>query len=222
MFYDSPNVSYPDCFTAFYNIPATSSSLDFKSLVELATETAAGTSDGYNDMFIAGTFVGKDYATLLHGIQITNEVFFAHIPKLYAVVPTANVILSTLNWQPIGSLWSDASRAANPVGNALGLDTETKGTYIGWAETVEWAGSEYDDMVVEWAKNTTDAINAATRAAGIYDSFTYMGDASGFQLDEVYAGYGTQSAERLLNVSRKYDPQRVFQNLLPGGFKIGL
>lgn len=221
LFYDSDTISNPDCFAPFFAIPASSNTLEFTTMSDMATQTAAGVSDGHNDMFIAGTTVGKDYDSLLQGVQITNKVFYSQVPKLYDLIGEENVISASLNWQPIGPLWVSGSKTSNPIGNSLGIDVENKGTYLCWAETVEWDGSEWDDVVLEWAQNTTEKVNAATRAAGIYDAFTYIGDSSGFQLHEIFPGYGSASTEQLLEVSRKYDPQRVFQNLLPGGFKIG-
>jgi hypothetical protein len=79
-----------------------------------------------------------------------------------------------------------------------------------------------DDDVAAWVKDTTAAINAATQAEGIYSSFTYMGDSTGFQTQGFYAGYGSANEARLLSISRKYDPRRLFQTLMPGGFKIGI
>ena len=40
LFYDSDTVSYPDIFKPFTDIPAVSNTLAFKTLSELATETA--------------------------------------------------------------------------------------------------------------------------------------------------------------------------------------
>jgi hypothetical protein len=221
LFYDSPTVENPDCFAPFLAIPSISSSLGFKTVADLATQNGALVTDHINDVFVAGTTVGKTYEELLQGVNITNQVFLDALPALYEVVPISALSLVSIDWQPIGSLWTAGSAASNPAGNALGIDTDAKGTYLAWAEVVEWVGSEYDDAVLAWVQNTTDAINAATKAAGIYDAFTYMGDAAGFQIDEMYAGYGSDNQAKLLDISRKYDPERVFQTLMPGGFKIG-
>jgi hypothetical protein len=170
-----------------------------------------------NDIFVAGTIVGKTYTELLHGIQIINDTFFSALPALYAQIPAANISIIELDWQPIGSLWLGASTANG--GNALGLDA-SKGTYLCYAEVVEWIGSSYDNIVAEWTVSTTYAINNATQAAGLYDPFNYMGDAAGFQT--IFSGYGAANEAQLLSTSRKYDPSRLFQTLMPGGFKIGV
>ena len=60
----------------------------------------------------------------------------------------------------------------------------------------------------------------ATQEAGIYDPFHYMGDSAGFQIPGFYDGYGMGNGAKLEAISKKYDPKRVFQNLMPGGFKL--
>jgi hypothetical protein len=54
--------------------------------------------------------------------------------------------------------------------------------------------------------------------AGLYDAFNYMGDAAGFQ--SIFPGYGATNHQGLINIAKKYDPERVFQTLMPGGFKV--
>lgn len=108
----------------------------------------------------------------------------------------------------------DASAKAG--GNALGLNPGK--VYLAYAEVVEWTGSEYDDIVMQWVEETTYAINNATMKEGLYDPFNYMGDAAGFQ--SIFPGYGAGNHQRLVNVAQKYDPNAVFQDLMPGGFKV--
>lgn len=218
LFYDSETVSYPPCFEAFTSIPSIGNSLDFKTVAQFADETGTAVVPQINDIFVAGTVVGKNYGELLRGIQIINDTFFDRLPALYAKVPPSAISVIQLDWQPIGKLWLDASSANGVGGNPLGLDSK-KGVYLAYAEVVEWFGSEYDDAVNAWVESTTIAINAATEKEGLYDPFNYMGDAAAFQT--VYPGYGAVNQKKLLDISRKYDPLRIFQTLWPGGFKIG-
>ncbi|KAH6660933.1 FAD binding domain-containing protein [Truncatella angustata] len=220
LFYDSPNVSYPECFQMFFDIPSIADSTAFQTLAGFSETVGQLVTDHINDIFFAGTTVGQTYEELLQGIEITNQVFFDALPDLYEVIPYANLSLVSIDWQPIGSLWQSGSQSVNPTGNPLGVDPATKGTYLCWAGVVEWVGDSYADVVNEWVENTTALINKATQAAGIYDAFNYMGDAAGFQ--DIYAGYGSGNQAKLLSISQKYDPDRVFQERLPGGFKIGV
>ncbi len=219
LFYDSPTVSNPACFAPFFAIPAISSSMGFQTVSEFAIETGALVTPGINDIFFAGTVVGKTYAELQAAVTLTNNLFFAALPTLYAVVPVDDLVLVSIDWQPIGTLWASASAASNPTGNALGVDPASKGTYLAWAGVVEWKSSQYDDVIMAWVQNTSVTINNAAQAAGLFDAFNYMGDSTGFQ--DVFDGYGEANKAQLLATSQKYDPLRVFQTLMPGGFKIG-
>ena len=167
-----------------------------------------------SDVFVAGTVVGTTYAELLQGITIINTTFFEHLPKLYAQIPAANISTIQLDWQPIGADWMKASE--DKGGNALGLDSSK--IYLCYAEVVEWIGSSYDDIVAQWVEETTYAINNATQKAGLYDAFNYMGDAAGFQ--SIFPGYGEENVAKLQTIAKKYDPNQVFQTLMPGGFKV--
>ncbi|CZS88437.1 related to 6-HYDROXY-D-NICOTINE OXIDASE [Rhynchosporium agropyri] len=217
LFYDSETDSNPACFKPFFDIPAISNTMAFKTVADFADETGTSVVPNINNIFASGTIVGKNYDELLKGIQITNEVFYSRLPLLYAQVPESEIQVVQLDWQPFGKLWIEAS--AKTGGNALGLDCSK--IYVAYAEVVEWKSSQYDTICREWTKDTTDAIKNATIAAGFYDPWHYMGDSASFQVENFYDGYGQASKDKLLAISRKYDQSRLFQTLMPGGFKLG-
>ncbi|KAJ5654157.1 hypothetical protein N7490_001160 [Penicillium lividum] len=214
LFYDSDNSTFPEIFKPFTDIPAEASTLAFKTVAEFAAENGEVVTDGINDVFVAGTVKGTTYDELYQGISIINSTFFSQLPKLYAQIPTANISIIELDWQPIGADWIKASEARG--GNALGLDASQ--VYLCYAEVVEWIGSAYDDIVASWVEETTYLINNATEKAGLYDAFNYMGDSAGFQ--SMFPGYGEANHKKLIKVAQKYDPTGVFQTLMPGGFKV--
>ncbi|ORY13599.1 hypothetical protein BCR34DRAFT_623728 [Clohesyomyces aquaticus] len=196
LFYDSDTVSSPVSFAPFFALSSIANSCVFKTLSHFAIETAGLVVPSISNLFIAGTTTGK--------------IFFDPFPSLFAHVPFSNFSLISIDRQPIGSSWTAGSKAVNPVGNALGLDTAM----------VEWFGSEYDAFIYSGVQNMTAAINAATQKARLFDVFNCMGDAAGFQA--IYSGYGAANKAKLPSISRKYDPDGVYQNLMPGGFKIGV
>lgn len=63
-----------------------------------------------------------------------------------------------------------------------------------------------------------DKAKAATVALGTDDKFLYLNFAGGFQ--DPISGYGAKNVEFLRRVAAAYDPQGVFQKLMPGGFKL--
>ena len=93
-----------------------------------------------------------------------------------------------------------------------------------YALVVEWTSSPIatNNAVYEWVAETIAQMRTATKALGVWDPFHYMGDSAGFQIPGFYDGYGDGNAGKLLAISRKYDPQRIFQRLMPGGFKLGV
>ncbi|EPS32646.1 hypothetical protein PDE_07606 [Penicillium oxalicum 114-2] len=214
LFYDSDTVSYPDILKPFTDIPSISSTVGFKTVAEFSNELGQMVVPGINDVFVAGTVKGNSYEELHKGVSIINSTFFNELPKLLAQIPKANISTIQLDWQPIGAKWIEASNARG--GNALGLDSSK--VYLCYAEVVEWIGSEYDSIVFEWLESTTAAINQATEAAGLFDPFNYMGDAAGFQ--SIFPGYGAANHHRLQSIASAYDPNQVFQKLMPGGFKV--
>ncbi|KAL4862150.1 hypothetical protein BDV12DRAFT_207443 [Aspergillus spectabilis] len=214
LFYDSDSTEFPEIFKPFTDIPAVASTLGFKTVSEFSAELGQMVVDGINDVFVAGTVTGTTFDDLHRGISIINSTFFERLPTLYAHIPAGHISVIQLDWQPIGKLWMDASAKAG--GNALGLDSSK--VYLAYAEVVEWTGSEYDEIVMQWLQETTWAINNATWQAGLYDAFNYIGDAAGFQT--IFPGYGTENHQRLVDVAQRYDSTAVFQSLMPGGFKV--
>lgn len=163
---------------------------------------------------MAGTAVGNTYEELHKGIAITNRTFFSSLPELDEKVPKANISLIEMEWQPIGASWMEASTTRG--GNALGLDPSK--VYLCYAQVVEWIGSAYDEAVASWVQKTQEKINKATKEAGVYDPFNYMGDAAGFQ--STFPGYREENHKRLQAIAKKYDFHGAFQTLMPGGFKV--
>ena len=53
---------------------------------------------------------------------------------------------------------------------------------------------------------------------GTYSPFIYVSYAGPNQ--QPLCGYGAESVSFIKKVARKYDPNEVFQKLMPGGFKI--
>ncbi|RYP26986.1 hypothetical protein DL767_007849 [Monosporascus sp. MG133] len=228
LFYDSATEANPASLDQFFAIPATNSTVAFKTVAEFVIERNSFSIPDINDVLFAGTVVGGGGDDVRAAIQLTHDVFYGKLPDLYAAVPPAALEYVSIGWQPVPGLWLEASRRANPGGNPLGLGSscssavgdEEEKIYIVWVGIVMWKDARYDDAVERWIRDVTDAIDGEARERGLYDPFVYMGDAAGFQ--DVFAGYGAENRERLLRISREYDPDRVFQTLMPGGFKIGL
>jgi FAD/FMN-containing dehydrogenase len=81
-----------------------------------------------------------------------------------------------------------------------------------------WWSPNDDETVHNATRNMIDEIETASKAEGDYVEYIFMNDASWDQ--EVIQHYGGESVERLKRVRKLYDPDSVFQRLVPGGFKL--
>lgn len=63
-------------------------------------------------------------------------------------------------------------------------------------------------------------MHALNKKRGLASEFLYMGDAGEFQ--NPFFGFPDESVERMKGVRMKYDPDKVFQRLNWGGFKLGV
>lgn len=118
--------------------------------------------------------------------------------------------------QPISSNAIRAGKASNGgVGNALGL-RDVNQTW--WSFRMAWYNAEDDDVAYATARPMYDKIRAVAADAGATLEYLFMNDANGEQ--PVIASYGKENVRRLQEVRRTYDPEMVFQHLVPGGQKI--
>lgn len=84
---------------------------------------------------------------------------------------------------------------------------------------ISWSNASDDERVLAAAQNIVNRSVAVACAQGLDHPYLYQNYAS-YQQD-VFAGYGADNLARLRSISTKYDPQRVWQKLQPGYFKLG-
>ncbi|KAL8867098.1 MAG: hypothetical protein Q9198_005055, partial [Flavoplaca austrocitrina] len=77
-----------------------------------------------------------------------------------------------------------------------------------------WSDEADDERIISAAARVISRANEMARSMGLENRFIYQNYASRGQ--DVFGGYGEENERRLLEISRKYDPDRVFQNLQPG------
>lgn len=86
-------------------------------------------------------------------------------------------------------------------------------------ESVSWDSSgEFDQEVEDWIKSVNEDIEAKLVTIDGLNRYLYLNDADKDQ--KVFESYGIESVERLKEVRDKYDPSRVFTDLMTGGWKI--
>lgn len=109
---------------------------------------------------------------------------------------------------------------APPGHNAMGLSSSERHerSLVVTLLSATWDNAADDTRVEEAAKALFSGIEADARALNAHHPFIYLNYAAKWQ--DPIASYGCENVERLQRISREVDPAGVFQNMVPGGFKI--
>ena len=80
---------------------------------------------------------------------------------------------------------------------------------------VEWADEADDAALYAAAGKLMDEVTKLTKGAGKANEWIYLNYA--LQSQDVLGGYGEKNLEKIKAAAEKYDPEGVFQRLVPGG-----
>jgi FAD/FMN-containing dehydrogenase len=102
-------------------------------------------------------------------------------------------------------------------GNCLGLKEEDA-PYLNVLIPSAWYHEKDNEIVAKFVQMILGKIVEEGKMRGLESEFIYMNYASANQ--DVLRGYGKENYDRLRAVADKYDPDHVFQKLMPGYFKL--
>lgn len=86
-------------------------------------------------------------------------------------------------------------------------------------ESITWgSGGEFDGEVEEWVKSVNEEIERKLGEIDGLNRYIYLNDADKGQ--KVFEGYGSENVQKLKAIREKYDPARVFTDLMAGGWKV--
>lgn len=101
--------------------------------------------------------------------------------------------------------------------NSLGLEPGRKDEVLA-VITSAYTSKEDDEVVQKGMEAISAAHEASLKKRGLYIPFQYLNYADIYQ--DPIGSYGKEMRETLQGVSKKYDPNGVFQKQVPGGFKV--
>lgn len=101
--------------------------------------------------------------------------------------------------------------------NSLGLESGRKDEVV-TVLTGAYTRPEDDEVVQAGMEAIVAAQKAILEDNGLLIPFQYLNYADIYQ--DPIGGYGDEVKARLQDVSRRYDPDGVFQKQVPGGFKV--
>ncbi|KAF2852610.1 FAD-binding domain-containing protein [Plenodomus tracheiphilus IPT5] len=88
-----------------------------------------------------------------------------------------------------------------------------------WVEqAVMWQHGSDDAEVMQFLDECNVKMTERLEARGLGLPYLYLNDAD--KVQDVFEGYGEANMRRLEGVRAKYDPEMVFTDLMPGGFKV--
>ncbi|KAG7417235.1 hypothetical protein LZL87_007037 [Fusarium oxysporum] len=148
-------------------------------------------------------------------ITKASELHDKLVEELKAFIPDGNFITQCL-FQPLPTLFGQ--RGIEAGGNIMGMDRhKTNGILflaVVMAQTPEQEAFARP-KVQAWIKDVQEY--AATIEGGNLE-WTYLNYADKSQ--DPLGSYGAENIKKMKDAAAKYDPQQVFQKLVPGGFKI--
>lgn len=150
--------------------------------------------------------------TLVSSAPVIKAAYEAWKASLPAVKDIPNIVYA-LALEPLPPIFY--SRHAST--NALGLEDRTASLIVVLI-SVTWFTSEHDLLVSETSQSLLDEINAAAAKLGGLDPYIYLNYAG--QDQDPIASYGAKSVSQLQQVRARVDPNKVFTDQVPGGYKI--
>ncbi|EMD64664.1 hypothetical protein COCSADRAFT_115541 [Bipolaris sorokiniana ND90Pr] len=203
--YADPKADAP-IFDTWNKVPAIVDNTKIDSLVNLSLALAAPSPSGMRQSYWTASVKLKDREIIDRLVDITFDVFdkLAHVPGI-GPAQTFQVVTEP-----------QLKNMEKNGGNALGLSV-SDGPFLLLLQSFAWVNSEDDELVLKTAADMVAQIKKVSKDLGVDHDYLYMNYASQFQ--DVITSYG-ESAKKLKDIARKYDPEGVFQTLQPGYHKL--
>lgn len=99
----------------------------------------------------------------------------------------------------------------------MGLDP-VDGPLVSILLLTYWKNKDDDGKILGVMRGVLEKIEKESAARSQAVKFKFMNYCFNFQ--DPISSYGTENKKRLQEVSRKYDPEGLFQKGVPGGFKL--
>jgi hypothetical protein len=165
-----------------------------------------GESHGLNQRFHVVSTVATREA-----MDIVHDTFFDAV-KAAGLADSADFFVG-LAWNSITTSFLEASNSG--TGCPQGVAEEP----LFWVEEAfTWGDSADDEKIDNFIKTVNANITTQLEAIGATSPYIYLNDADADQ--PVFQGYPAENLKRLQQIRAKYDPLKIYTNLMPGGFKV--
>lgn len=121
----------------------------------------------------------------------------------------------SLGYFPLTRALLRNSQAAG--GNAMDIDP-ADGPLLIILLNPTWNSSDDDDRVHRVTEGLLATFKSLASAKNLLHRYIFTNYA--YQKEDLFKSYGEESLMRLKEVSKKFDPDGIFQKAVPGGFKL--
>ncbi|KAF2093744.1 FAD binding domain-containing protein [Rhizodiscina lignyota] len=209
MAYTEPGANNPAVFQPLLKLPG-QSTVRQATHFNLTEELTAGTPSNVRVVWITMTYK-NDESFMETFVQMGNET----------LSPLRDIegLFLALNFQPLSQII--IQNAAKNGGDALGLDAED-GDLVVINLGVFWGSSADDARIYNTVWKLFEDGKQKAKEMGVWNEYLYLNYGLRHEnyTQDVITSYGQASQSMLKSVSKQYDPTGIFQNDVPGGFKL--
>ncbi|KAF2469995.1 FAD-binding domain-containing protein [Lindgomyces ingoldianus] len=204
--YKDPN-PHAEVFGEYKSMPNLMDTTKVRSLEDMTLQVRATNPKNLREMYwthtfkFSGDFIRWFAATFFKELEGTKGKYERHTP-----VPVFQIITPEC-----------VARMKGNGGNCLPL-MESEAPYMNLIYSCSWQNEEDDDYIIGMIARLMGTAVKEGKKRGLWVEYVYMNYASEYQ--DVLGGYGEENVAKLKVVAKKYDPQAIFQTLMPGYFKL--
>lgn len=213
IFYNGNDESPPALqnFTAALTDPGMTpvvSTISSRSLASWCTEIDAPWTLGIYEGLRSRFHVVPVYASL-EAITIVHDAYLSAAREVTGV----SGFMAALAFVPISEAFVTASNANG--GSPQGVDA-SQAPYFWIEENISWSDGADDATAEAFIDSVNQDIDS--KLGSMKASFYYLNDAAPTQ--PVWQGFPAANVAKLKEIRAKYDPNLVYTNLMPGGWKV--
>jgi hypothetical protein len=198
-------VAEPAIFAEYKAIPAFQDTTELNTLAYFTQQLNISNPKGFRETYwTCSSKLDKEMVKFVFDVSFEE---FAKIIDVQGIVPANTFQIITV---------PQLEQMQKRGGNALGLKPSEGPVFLINLST-RWDKAEDDERVMQANANVVRRMQEEAKRRDMVNEYLYMNYASQFQ--DVIGSYG-ESAEKLREVAKKYDPTEVFQKLQPGYFKL--
>lgn len=191
------------------NMTPSSNTFSYRSMYGWTQETDPPISQihGFRQRFYVTSITAS-----LDAMSIIHDTYFT---AAQAQLSNVTNFFTGVAFMPISENYISAGNDRG--GDPMGVDA-SKAPYIWIEQSLSWPDPADDSKIEEFLTSVNAEISSKLENLGVTSPFLYLNDADAGQ--PVFGGYPKQNVERLKKIRAQYDPDKIFTDLMPGGWKI--